>query len=88
MKGLHDLGYGAVRGGDGRVRACARLTVEGGVRYLDLASLDAGLFAAGTLDRLLGAGRETWEQVHAAAASALRASGARAAASRSGSACA
>ena len=75
MSSLGDLAYGAVRGGDGRRRACARLTVAEGVRYLDLATLDAELFATGTLDGLLAAGRETWDQVHAAAASALRSSG-------------
>ncbi len=67
--GLDHLPYGAVRLGDHRTVAVARYTD----RLLDLSTIDAELFASGSLDAMLAAGPETWRQVRAAAADAIRA---------------
>jgi fumarylacetoacetase len=48
------------------------MSVDGAVQRVDLATLDGGLFRTGSLDKFLAAGRETWGQVHTAAAAALR----------------
>jgi fumarylacetoacetase len=72
MPALGDLSYGSVRLPDGRRLAVARMSVDGVEQHVDLATLDAGLFAAGSLDEFLAAGREMWGQIHAAAAAALR----------------
>ena len=39
------------------------MSVDGAEHRVDLASVDADLFAAGSLDEFLAAGRETWGQV-------------------------
>ena len=67
--GLDHLPYGAVRLGDHRTVAVARYTD----RLLDLSTIDEDLFASGSLDAMLAAGPETWRQVRAAAADAIRA---------------
>jgi fumarylacetoacetase len=66
--GLDHLPYGAVRVGSRQV-AVARYTD----RLLDLSTIDPQLFAAGTLDAFLAAGPDTWRQVRAAVADAIRA---------------
>ena len=75
MPALRDLAYGSVRTSGGRRVAVARMSVDGAHRQLDLATVDARLFGAGTLDGFLGAGRETWAQVHEAVAATLIAAG-------------
>jgi fumarylacetoacetase len=66
--GLDHLPYGAVRTAEGRWVAVVRYLD----RLLDLSTIDSELFASGTLDAFLAAGRETWTQVRSAAADALR----------------
>ena len=66
--GLAHLPYGVVRVGDQR-----RCVVRYLDRLLDLSTIEPGLFAGGSLDAFLAAGRETWRQVRAAAADAIRA---------------
>src|SRR6476646_4853194 len=66
--GLAHLPYGVAR-----VAAQNRPVVRYTDRLLDLSTIDAELFSAGTLDALLAAGRDTWRQVRAAAADAIRA---------------
>lgn len=68
--GLDHLPYGAVRvGPESRQVAVVRYTD----RLLDLSTIDAELFRAGTLDAFFAAGRQTWTQVRAAAAEAIEA---------------
>jgi fumarylacetoacetase len=66
--GLDHLPYGVVRT-ESRQVAVARYTD----RLLDLSTIDSELFAAGTLDALLAAGRDTWRQVRSAVSAALQA---------------
>jgi fumarylacetoacetase len=66
--GIDHLPYGSVLA-NGRRIAVVRYTN----RLLDLSTIDAELFRTGDLDALLAAGRDTWRQVRAAAADALRA---------------
>jgi fumarylacetoacetase len=66
--GIDHLPYGSVRV-ESRQVAVVRYTD----RLLDLSTIDADLFRAGTLDAFLAAGRETWAQVRAAAQDAVRA---------------
>ncbi|MGI8677666.1 MAG: fumarylacetoacetate hydrolase family protein [Jatrophihabitans sp.] len=65
--GIDNLPYGSVVGADGRRFAAVRF----GDAVLDLARLDADLFADGTLDAFLAAGRPTWTRVRAQAVAAL-----------------
>lgn len=67
--GLDNLPYGSVVTRDGRRLAVVRYLDQ----LLDLSALDGDLFGSGTLDRFLAAGRETWEQVRAAAVDAVQA---------------
>ena len=62
------LPYGAVRIGSRQIAVARYLN-----RLLDLSTIEPGLFAAGTLDAFLAAGRDTWTQVRAAVADAIRA---------------
>ena len=66
--GLDHLPYGVVRT-ESRQVAVARYTD----RLLDLSTIDARLFAGGTLDAFLAAGHDTWRQVRAAIGDALQA---------------
>lgn len=66
--GAGHLPYGAVRLGGRQVAVVRYLD-----RLLDLSTIDAELFATGTLDRLLAAGPDTWRQVRSAAGDAIRA---------------
>jgi fumarylacetoacetase len=66
--GLDHLPYGVVRF-EGRNRPVVRYTD----RLLDLSTIDRELFAGGTLDALLAAGRDTWRQIRTAAAEAIQA---------------
>ncbi len=59
--GLDNLPVASVAAADGRRFAATRL----GNRVLDLSTLDDRLFAGGTLDAFLAAGRATWRQVRA-----------------------
>ena len=65
--GLENLPYGSVVDADGRRFAALRY----GDAVLDLALVDAALFADGTLDAFLAAGPETWARVRADAAAVL-----------------
>jgi fumarylacetoacetase len=65
--GLDNLPYASVVDADGRRFAVARY----GDAVLDLASIDAGLFASGTLDALLAAGPEAWSWVRSDAATVI-----------------
>ncbi|MDQ2797632.1 MAG: fumarylacetoacetate hydrolase family protein, partial [Actinomycetota bacterium] len=65
--GLDNLPYGSVIDADGRQFAAVRF----GDDVLDLGRVDADLFAAGTLDALLAAGRATWGRVRAEIVAAL-----------------
>ncbi len=67
--GLEHLPYGSVVTADGRRVAVVRHADH----LLDLATIDAGLFAAGTLDAFLAAGRPVWDQVRDGCAERLRA---------------
>lgn len=67
--GLEHLPYGSVVAADGRRFAAVRF----GDGVLDLAQIDAELFAGGTLDAFLAAGRATWTQMRAAVTEALTA---------------
>ncbi len=66
--GIDHLPYGVVR-----LESRHVAVVRYPDRLLDLSTIDAGLFGAGTLDRLLAAGRDTWAQVRAAATRAIEA---------------
>ncbi|HEV7205132.1 MAG TPA: fumarylacetoacetate hydrolase family protein [Jatrophihabitans sp.] len=59
--GIGNLPYGSVVGPDGRRFAAVRF----GDAVLELARVDADLFAAGGLDRFLAAGPATWSRVRA-----------------------
>jgi len=67
--GIDNLPYASVHLPGGRRVAALRY----GDAVLDLALLDDRLFGAGTLDAFLGAGREIWTQVRAAALEAIHA---------------
>ncbi len=60
------VGYGSVRGPDGALFAAYRR----GDDVVDLSHIDAQLFAAGTLDAFLAAGRAAWTRVAGAVAEA------------------
>jgi fumarylacetoacetase len=65
--GLENLPYASVVGVDGRRFAAVRY----GDAVLDLAHVDAALFADGTLDAFLAAGPDVWAQVRADAAALI-----------------
>lgn len=67
--GIDHLPYGSVRADDGRRFAAVRF----GDEVLDLSHLDAELFASGTLDAFLAAGRATWQAIRQACIDALTA---------------
>ena len=67
--GLDNLPYGSVVDRSGRRMAVVRF----GDAVLDLARLDAPLFAAGDLDAFLAAGPDAWARVRQDARSALEA---------------
>ncbi|WP_375481395.1 fumarylacetoacetate hydrolase family protein [uncultured Jatrophihabitans sp.] len=67
--GLDNLPYASVVGTDGRRRAVVRF----GDDVLDLTPLDSTLFADGTLDAFLGAGRQAWADVRGRAQETIEA---------------
>lgn len=66
---IDNLPYGSVVGAGGRRFAAVRF----GDAVLDLTRLDADLFADGSLDAFLAAGRVTWTRVRAAVVAAITA---------------
>ncbi|MEO6885085.1 MAG: fumarylacetoacetate hydrolase family protein, partial [Jatrophihabitantaceae bacterium] len=66
---IDHLPFGSVRAVDGRRFAAVRF----GDDVLDLAHIDAALFASGTLDAFLASGRTTWRAVRQACVDALTA---------------
>jgi fumarylacetoacetase len=67
--GIENLAYGAVVAPDGRQFAAVRFEN----RVLDLGRIDADLFAGGTLDAFLAAGRDGWDRVRAGVLQAVEA---------------
>ncbi len=65
--GIENLPYASVVDADGRRFAAVRY----GDAVLDLAHVDAGLFASGTLDALLAAGPDAWSWVRSDAATVI-----------------
>ena len=65
--GLDNLPFASVVDADGRRFAAVRY----GDAVLDLTHVDAGLFAGGTLDAFLAAGREAWTWVRSDAATVI-----------------